>query len=116
MCHKNRFCYKLGTKGKFGCLRHLFVVLKPHQDNDRSSSRDQGVRYLLYKARTIKAIKGQQADKHKLLAKLQGHKPKMAPEKIMTSTSENTPLVNIKSVKSPQGSFGSYQLSPIGDN
>jgi len=92
------------------------VVYKMHQDQDRSSSKDQGVRCLLYEARTIKAIKGQQADENKLLAKLQAINKKMALAQIMTPTSESTPLVETKFGKSPQGSFGSYQLSTTEDN
>ena len=92
------------------------VVYKTHQDQDRASSKDQGVRCLLYEARTRNAIKGQQADEHKLLAKLQAINKKMALAQVMTPTSENTPLVETKFGKSPQGSFGSYQLSITEDN
>ena len=61
-------------------------------------------------------MKGQQADENKLLAKLQAINKKMALAQIMTSTSESTPLVETKFGKSPQGSFGSYQLSTTEDN
>lgn len=54
-------------------------VYKTHQDQDRSSSKEQGVRCLLYEAQTIKAIKGQQADENKLLAKLQAINKKNGP-------------------------------------
>ena len=69
------------------------VVYKTHQEQDRSSSKDQGVRCLLYVAQTIKAIKGQEADENKLLTKLQAINSKMALAKIMTPTLNNTPLV-----------------------
>ena len=69
------------------------VVYKTHQEQDRSSSKDQGVRCLLYVAQTIKAIKGQQADENKLLTKLQAINSKMALAKIMTPTLNNTLLV-----------------------
>ena len=59
------------------------VVHKTHKDLDRSSSREPGVRCLLYKARTIQSIKGQRADEHKLLTRLQAANPKMASSQIM---------------------------------
>ena len=42
------------------------IVQKTHQDLDRSSSREPGVRCLLYKARTLQSMRSQRADEQKL--------------------------------------------------
>ena len=92
------------------------VVHKTHKDLDRTSSREPGVRCLLYKARTIQSIKGQRADEHKLLTRLQAANPKMASSQIMDPSSESTQLLETKFGKSLQGGYASYQLSTTGDN
>ena len=38
------------------------VVHKTHQDLDRTSSREPGVRCLLYEAKTLQSVKSQRAD------------------------------------------------------
>ena len=92
------------------------VVHKTHKDLDRSSSREPGVRCLLYEARTIQSIKGQRADEQKLLARLQAANPKAASSQIMDPSSESTQLLETKFGKSPQGGYASYQLSTTADN
>ena len=79
-----------------------------------STSRDPGVRCLLYEAR--KNMKSQQADESKLLQQLKELNPKMALAQIMTPRSESTSLLATKFGKSPQGSYASYQLSMTEDN
>ena len=69
------------------------MVHKTHKDLDRSSSREPGARCLLYEARTIQSIKGQRADEHKLLARLQAANPKAASSQIMDPSSESTQLL-----------------------
>ena len=92
------------------------VVHKTHKDLARSSSREPGVRCLLYEARTIQSIKGQRADEHKLLARLQAANPKAASSQIMDPSSESTQLLETKFGKRPQGGYASYQLSTTADN
>lgn len=80
------------------------LVTKTSLELDKqSSSRDSGVKCLLYEARN--SLKGQQASESREL------NPKMALSHIMTARTESTTLVPTKFGKSPQGSFASYQLS-----
>ena len=79
-----------------------------------STSREPGVRCLLYEAR--KNIKSQQDDESKLLQRLTEINPKMALAQIMTPRSESTPLQATKFGKIPPGSYSSYQLSLTKEN
>lgn len=91
------------------------LVTKTSLDQDQpSKSRAPGVKCLLYEAR--KSLKNQQADETKLLEQLKEINPKMALAQILTPRSESTPLLKTKFGKSPQGSYGSYQLSITEDN
>ena len=92
------------------------VVNKTHQDLHRSSSREPGVRCLLYEARTQQSIKSQSADEQKLVERLKAANPKMALAQIMEPSSERSKLFETKFGKSPQGSYASYQLSTTEDN
>jgi len=92
------------------------VVRKTHQDLDRSSSREPGVRCLLYEARTLQSMKSQRADEQNLCKRLKGENPKMALVQIMEPFSESTQLLETKFGKSSQGSCASYQLSTTEDN
>ncbi|XP_066021691.1 uncharacterized protein [Pocillopora verrucosa] len=92
------------------------VVHKTHQDLDRSSSREPGVRSLLYEARTLQSMRSQRADEQKLCERLKAENPKMALAQIMEPFSESTQLLETKFGKSPQGSYASYQLSTTEDN
>ena len=92
------------------------VVHKTHQDLDRSSSREPGVRCLLYEARTLQSMRSQRADEQKLCERLKAENPKMALAQIMEPFSESTQLLETKFGKSPQGSYASYQLSTTEDN
>ena len=74
------------------------------------------MRCILYEARTIQSIKGQRADEHKLLTRLQAANTKMASSQIMDPSSESTQLLETKFGKSPQGGYASYQLSTTADN
>ena len=51
------------------------VVHKTHQDLDRSSSREPGVRCLLYEARTLQSMRSQRADEQKLCERLKAENP-----------------------------------------
>lgn len=85
------------------------LVTKTSLELDKqSSSRDSGVKCLLYEARN--SLKGQQASESREL------NPKMALSHIMTARTESTTLVPTKFGKSPQGSFAIYQLSMNEDN
>ena len=92
------------------------VVNKTHQDLHTSSSREPGVRCLLYEARTQQSIKSQSADEQKLVERLKAANPKMALAQIMEPSSERSKLFETKFGKSPQGSYASYQLSTTEDN
>jgi len=92
------------------------VVLKTHQDLDRSSSRESGVRCLLYEARTLQSIKSQRADEQKLCERLKKENPKMTLAQIMEPSPESSQLLETKFGKSPQGSYASYQLSTTEDS
>ena len=92
------------------------VVLKTHQDLDRSSSRESGVRCLLYEARTLQSIKSQRADEQKLCERLKKENQKMALAQIMEPSPESSQLLETKFGKSPQGSYASYQLYTTEDN
>ena len=91
-------------------------VHKTHQDFDRSSSREPGVRCLLYEARTLQSMRSQRADEQKLCERLKAENPKKALAQIMEPFSESTQLLETKFGKSPQGSYASYQLSTAEDN
>ena len=92
------------------------VVHKTHQDLDRSSLREPGVRCLLYEARTLQSMRSQRADEQKLCERLKAENPKMASAQIMEPFSESTQLLETKFGKSPEGSYASYQLSTTEDN
>ena len=79
------------------------VVNKSHQEVDKSSLREPGVRCLLYEARTLRGIKTQEKDEQKLCPKLKAVNPKMALAQIMNPTSESMHLLETKFGKSPQG-------------
>ena len=86
------------------------LVTKTSLELDKqSSSRDSGVKCLLYGAQN--SLKGRQASESKLLERLRELNPKMALSHIMTAKTESTTLFPAKFWKSPQGSFASYQLS-----
>lgn len=68
------------------------VVHKTHQNLDRSSSREPGVRCLLYEARTLQSMRSQRADEQKLCERLKAENPKMALAQIMEPFSESTQL------------------------
>ena len=72
------------------------VVYKTHQDLDRSSSREPGVRCLLYEARTVQSMRSQRADEEKLCERLKAENPKMALAQIMEPFSESTQLLETK--------------------
>ena len=91
------------------------LVTKTSLELDKqSSSRDSGVKCLLYEARN--SLNGQQPSELKLLEQLRELNPKMALSQIMTARTESTTIVLTKFGKSPQGSFASYQLSMNEDN
>ena len=92
------------------------VVHKTHQDLDRSSEREPGVKCLLYEARTLQSMRSQGADEQKLCERLKAENPEMALAQIMEPFSESTQLLETKFGKSPQGSYASYQLSTTEDN
>ena len=79
-----------------------------------SSSRDSGVKCLLYETRNN--LKGQKAAESTSLEQLKELNPKLALAQVMTARTESTTLVPTKFGKSPQGSFASYQLSVTEDN
>ena len=79
------------------------VVLKTHQDLDRSSSRESGVRCLLYEARTLQSIKSQRADEQKLCERLKKENPKMAVAQIMEPSPESSQMLETKFGKAVQG-------------
>ena len=84
------------------------VVHKTHQDLGRSSSREPGVRCLLYEARTLQSMRSQRADEQKLCERLKAENPKMALAQIMEPFSESTQLLETKFGKILQGSYESY--------
>ena len=91
------------------------LVTKTRLELDKpSSSRDSGVKCILYEARNN--LKGQQAAESKLLEQVKELNPKMALAQVMTARTESTTLVPTKFGKSPQGSFARYQLSVTEDN
>ena len=91
------------------------LVTKTSLELDKqSSSRDSGVKCLLYEARN--SLNGQQPSELKLLEQLRELNPKMALSQIMTARTESTTIVLTKFGKSPQGSFAIYQLSMNEDN
>lgn len=69
------------------------VVHKTHQDLDKSSTREPGVRCLLYEARTPQSIKTQRADEQRLWARLKAANNKMALSQKMDPSSESTELL-----------------------
>ena len=91
------------------------VVYKTHQDLDRSSSREPGLRCILYEARTLQSMRSQRADEQKLCERLKAENPKMALAQIMEPLSESTQLLETKFSKSSQGSYACYQLSTTED-
>ena len=91
------------------------LVTETSFDQDQpSKSRGPGVKRLLYEAR--KSLKNQQADESKLLEQLKEINAKVALAQILTPRSQSTQLLKTKFGKSPQGSYGSYQLSITEDN
>ena len=101
-------------KGRGDCINpqpvmEVLVTKTSLELDKQSSSRDSGVKCLLYEARN--SLKGQRASETKLLERLRELNPKMALSQIMTARTESTTLVPTKFGKSPQGSFASYQLS-----
>ena len=91
------------------------VVYKTHQDLDRSSSREPGLRCILYEARTLQSMRSQRADEQKLCERLKAENPKMALAQIIEPLSESTQLSETKCSKSSQGSYACYQLSTTED-
>ena len=106
-------------KGRGDCINpqpvmEVLVTKTSLKLDKQSSSRDSGLKCLLYEARN--SLKGQQASESKLLEQLRELNSKMALSQIMTARTESTTLVPIKFGKSPQGSLASYQLSITEDN
>jgi hypothetical protein len=92
------------------------TVFKTRVQDTSKSSREPGVKCLLYEARSN--AKSSQADEQKLKAQLQQINPKMALAQILSPScsTSSTQYVETKFGKSPQGSFASYQLSFTEDN
>ena len=106
-------------KGRGDCINpqpvmEVLVTKTSLKLDKQSSSRDSGLKCLLYEARN--SLKGQQASESKLLERLRELNPKMALSQIMTARTESTTLVPTNFGKSPQGFFASYQLSITEDN
>ena len=86
-------------KGRGDCINpqpvmEVLVTKTSLELDKQSSSRDSGVKCLLYEARN--SLKGQQASESKLLEWLRELNPKMALTQIMTVRTESTTLVPIK--------------------
>ena len=106
---------KWHRKGRVGSINPQpameVLVAKTYLEQTRSSARDPGVRCTLYEARNN--IRGQKADKEKLLATLKQLNPNMALAQIMTPRSDSIPLVETKFGRSPQGSYATISFKTV---
>lgn len=89
------------------------TVYKTNLQDTSKTSREPGVKCLLYEARNNP--KPSQAAELKLKEQLEKINPKMALVQMLTPT-VNTNNIETKFGKSPQGSYASYQLSITEDN
>ena len=87
------------------------VVNKISQENSNSSG---GIKCQLYEARNN--LKTQKSDESKLKATLQQINPKIPLAQIMKHSGTAEHYVQTKYGSSPQGSYGSYQLTMTEDN